>query len=342
MARAGGCEHDVLALYEWGVNVNLITHRAAQKIGLKPIPSPPVEVTSLCGIRVLSFCAYDVPLQESEWLREVPAVDVIRMRGVTRIWKVPEGRVPDRALRIFPDLRRRALRMDYGAGEVDLLIGRNGPLPRVVPGNRDPKGELILLEHPYGVGFIVMSKNGRGPPDDPENGATERTMERVEKKKSREYVVEQHNEPLLEAGDQLRQVSRATMPPRRWEPEDPRSNQPPEERGWPIAGNPAGMIGDMQRMAVMMALMALGAPPVDGPARVREHLHERESMNMHLLNNWAASWGERAIGRRQQEEEQQDSSGPLAEEGNRPEPREESSVRGGNQPPSGGDRGSIN
>ena len=167
------------------------------------------------------------------------------------------------------------------------------------------------------------SRNGRGPPEDRRADLPEQA-ERKRPPEPPEDVMECYREPRLGPGDQLREASRMTRPPVRW-----RSREG-------TAGQPGIGVGEVQRMAILMAMMALGASPTDKSSVPTEAVQEQENLMRDQLA-WVMSWcngctgGETAVTGRTEIEASADGDNGSA-------PRGRESAGNGSRPLSGEDR----
>jgi hypothetical protein len=86
-------------LYDWGATASMITHQAAARAKLIPMPCKEQEVVGLNGTKSRSECTYEIPMVD-----HASQIKLIHAAGVDEIAWLEEGNLPTKLESMFPEL----------------------------------------------------------------------------------------------------------------------------------------------------------------------------------------------------------------------------------------------
>ncbi len=95
------CWEEILqmnVLYNWGATASMITHRAAGRAKLLPVPCKEQEMAGLNGTKSRSGCTYEVPMVD-----HAGQIKLIHAAGVDKIAWLEEGNLPPKLKSMFPE-----------------------------------------------------------------------------------------------------------------------------------------------------------------------------------------------------------------------------------------------
>jgi hypothetical protein len=84
--KCGGETLQMNVLYDWGATASMITHQAADRAKLQPVPHEEQEVSGLNGTKSSSGCTYMVPMVDY-----TGRIEMIPAAGVDKIAWMGEG-----------------------------------------------------------------------------------------------------------------------------------------------------------------------------------------------------------------------------------------------------------
>jgi hypothetical protein len=146
----------VNVLYDWGATVSMVTHQAAAKASLVPMPRKEKEVSGLNGTKSISGCTYEVPMMD-----HLGQVKLIHAAGVDKIAWMEEAVLPPKLDMMFPELAGRTTILRQKEGEMDILMGLDNSrwLPRQASREDESPGSFRLMKSQFGKRYMIMGSD---------------------------------------------------------------------------------------------------------------------------------------------------------------------------------------
>jgi hypothetical protein len=140
-------------LYDWGATASMITHQAATRANLIPLPRTEQEVAGLKGAKSRSGCTYEIPMVDY-----AGQVKLIHAAGVDKITWLEEGNLPPKLETMFPELAGKTTILRQKEGEVDILMGLDNSrwLPRQANNEDKSPGNFRLMKSKFGKHYMIM------------------------------------------------------------------------------------------------------------------------------------------------------------------------------------------
>jgi hypothetical protein len=140
-------------LYDWGATASMITHRAAARANLIPMPRKEQEVAGLNGMKSRSGCTYEMSMVDHS-----DQVKLIHAAGVDKIAWLEEGNLPPKLDMMFPELAGKTTILRQKEGEVDILMGLDNSrrLPRQANDENKSPGNFRLMKSKFGKHYMIM------------------------------------------------------------------------------------------------------------------------------------------------------------------------------------------
>jgi hypothetical protein len=153
------CGEEILqmnVLYDWGATASMITHRAAVRAKLLPVPRKEQEVAGLNGTKSRSGCTYEVPMMD-----HAGQIKLIHAAGVDKIAWLEEGNLPPKLKSMFPELAGKTTILRQKKGEVDILMGLDNSrwLPRQVNDEGKPPSNFRLMKSKFVGRYMIMGSD---------------------------------------------------------------------------------------------------------------------------------------------------------------------------------------
>jgi hypothetical protein len=164
----------VNVLYDWGATASMITHQAAARASLVPMPRKEQEVSGLNGTKSISGCTYEVPMMD-----HMGQVKLIHAAGVDKIAWLEEANLPPKLDTMFPELAGKTTILRQKEGEMDILMGLDNSrwLPHQANNEGESPGNFRLMKSQFGKRYMIMGSNeetrGPGPIESPIRNALE-------------------------------------------------------------------------------------------------------------------------------------------------------------------------
>jgi hypothetical protein len=143
----------VNVLYDWGATASMITHQAAARASLVPMPRKEQEVSGLNGTKSISGCTYEVPMMD-----HMGQVKLIHAAGVDKIAWLEEANLPPKLDMMFPELAGKTTILRQKEGEMDILMGLDNSrwLPRQANKEDESPGNFRLMKSQFGKRYMIM------------------------------------------------------------------------------------------------------------------------------------------------------------------------------------------
>jgi hypothetical protein len=143
----------VNVLYDWGATASMITHQAAARASLVPMPRKEKEVSGLNGTKSRSECTYEIPMMD-----HMGQVKLIHAAGVDKIAWLEEANLPPKLDMMFPELAGKTTILRQKEGEMDILMGLDNSrwLPHQVNMGDESPGNFRLMRSQFGKRYMIM------------------------------------------------------------------------------------------------------------------------------------------------------------------------------------------
>jgi hypothetical protein len=143
-------------LYDWGATASMITHRAAVRAKVLPVPRKEQEGAELNGTKSRSGCTYEVPMVD-----HAGQIKLIHAAGVDKIAWLEEGNLPPKLKSMFPELAGKTTTLRQKKGEVDILMGLDNSrwLPHQANNKGKSPGNFRLMKSKFGGRYMIMGSD---------------------------------------------------------------------------------------------------------------------------------------------------------------------------------------
>jgi hypothetical protein len=143
----------VNVLYDWGATASMITHQAAAKASLVPMPRKEKEVSGLNGTKSISGCTYEIPMVD-----HMGQVKLIHAAGVDKIAWLEEANLPPKLDMMFPEVAGKTTILRQKEGEMDILMGLDNSrwLPHQANRGNESPGNFRLMKSQFGKRYMIM------------------------------------------------------------------------------------------------------------------------------------------------------------------------------------------
>jgi hypothetical protein len=154
--KCGGEITQMNVLYDWGATASMITHQAAARAKLIPVPRKEQEVAGLNGTKSRSGCTYEISMVD-----HAGQVKLIHAAGVDKIAWLEEGNLPPKLETMFPELAGKMTILRQKEGEVDILMGLDNSrwLPRQADNEGKSSGNFRLMKSKFGGRYMIMGSD---------------------------------------------------------------------------------------------------------------------------------------------------------------------------------------
>jgi hypothetical protein len=165
-------------LYDWGATASMITHQAAARASLAPMPRKEQEVSGLNGAKSKSGCTYEVPMMD-----HLGQVKLIHAAGVDKIAWLEEGNLPPKLDTVFPEMAGKTAILRQKEGEMDILMGLDNSrwLPRQANNEDESPGNFRLMKSQFGKRYMIMGSDAGVREPEPIESPIRNTLEEVRK-----------------------------------------------------------------------------------------------------------------------------------------------------------------
>jgi hypothetical protein len=165
-------------LYDWGATASMITHQAAARASLAPMPRKEQEVSGLNGAMATSGCTYEVPMMD-----HMGQVKLIHAAGVDKIAWLEEGNLPPKLDTMFPELAGKTAILRQKEGEMDILMGldKSRWLPRQANKENESPSNFRLMKSQFGERYMIMGSDVGVREPEPIESPIRNTLEEMRK-----------------------------------------------------------------------------------------------------------------------------------------------------------------